>query len=244
MMRWIRIYRADGVGPAAIINRHDRRKGLRRQVDVFLQKVIREVYLTRAKHSMRHTLDRFHEALDRQRAAAGLAAHPRQRISMATLSRRTNAIDMYVRIRARDNEAPARNKCRTTKGGANAYDPLHRVEIDHTTLDWVVLCDRTGLPLGRPTLTVMIDAMSSSVLGASISFNSPDRTAVSGVLRECIKPKDALTALAKTENRWLAEGVADEFVLDNSPEFFSAAVERMARALGLGWPKRRRPASR
>ena len=235
VMRWIRIYQTDGVGPAALINRYYRRRGLRRlelAVDALLQRVIREVYLTRDRNSMQRTLDVFHEELDRQRAAAGLAKHPRQRIAMATLSRRINDIDMYTRIRAREGESRARHVCRTTMDGAHAYYPLQRVEIDHTVLNWVVLCDVTHLPLGRPVLTVMIDAMSNYVVGFYLSFNSPGLTAVSGVLRNAIMPKDELVNLAGTSNRWLAEGVPDQFVHDNGVEFHSAAFKLMAWELG------------
>ena len=106
---------------------------------------------------------------------------------------------------------------------------MHRVEIDHTPLNWVVVCDRTGLPLGSgPFLTVVIDSYSNYVLGIYLSFYGPGLSSVSGVLRNAIIPKDDFAAGVKLANRWLAFGVPDEIFVNNGLEFHARIFKNMA----------------
>jgi len=99
-------------------------------------------------------------------------------------------------------------------------------------LNWIVVCDRTGLPLGRPLLTVMIDAFSGYVLGIYLSFYGPGLSSVSGVIRNAVMPKNDFVRGVKLQHRWLAEGIADELLLDNGMEFHARAFKSMAWELG------------
>jgi putative transposase len=111
--------------------------------------------------------------------------------------------------------------CRTTMDGGAAVYPLQRVELDHTPLNWIAVCDRTGLPLGRPLLTVAIDAHSGYILGFYLSFYGPGVTSVTGVLKNSFLPKDDLIRGFDLKNPWLSHGLADEWMLDNGLEFHS-----------------------
>lgn len=195
-------------------------------------KAIQRVYLTRARNSMVYTQAVIHAEADKMVRAGQLAANE-ARVSKATLSRRIADIDRYRRIEARHGSARARMVCRTSMDGASADYPLQRVEVDHTPLNWVVVCDRTGLPLGRPLLTVLVDAFSSYVLGFYVSFYGAGLTSVSGALRCAIRPKDDMTQGLSLSNRWLAEGIPDRLVLDNGLEFHSPVFQLMGWELGM-----------
>ncbi|MEL4419744.1 integrase, partial [Shewanella algae] len=69
---------------------------------------------------------------------------------------------------------------------------LERVEIDHTPLDLFLVDDRTGLPCGRPTLTMCLDHFSKMPLGYHLSFSAPSLGAVIGALRHAVLPKEAM----------------------------------------------------
>ena len=86
---------------------------------------------------------------------------------------------------------------------------MAQVQIDHTPLNWVVICDRTGLPLGRPLLTVAICAYSGYILGFYLSFYGPGVSSVSGVLRNVIRVKDDMVANAGLKHPWLSCGLPD-----------------------------------
>ncbi len=200
-------------------------------LDQLVGEKIRKVYLTRDRHTLEHTLNQIliaaKKLVEQKKLKAEEASY-----SLASLSRRVREIDLYRRIAAREGIARARMVCRSVMDGAGALFPLHRVEIDHTPLNWVVICDRTGLPLGRPLLTVVIDSYSNYVLGIYLSFYGPGLSSVSGVLRNAIIPKDDFAAGVKLSNRWLAFGVPDEIFVDNGLEFHARIFKSMAWHLG------------
>jgi putative transposase len=235
VMRWARRLRAAGGYVGALVDRRATRAPRRRIVPAMEQIVmstIQRVYLTRARNSLVHTRDVIHAEAAKLVRAGQLKADE-ARVSMATLSRRIADIDRYRRIEARHGSARARMVCRTSMDGASADYPLQRVEVDHTPLNWIVVCDRTGLPLGRPLLTVLVDAFSSYVLGFYVSFYGAGLTSVSGALRCAIRPKDDITQGLSLSNRWLAEGIPDRLMLDNGLEFHSPVFQLMGWELGM-----------
>jgi putative transposase len=235
VMDWARRLRLAEGYPGALVDRRVTRRASRRIAPVMEQlmtKVLEQVYLTRARNSLVHTLAVIHDEAAKK-VRAGLLAKGDARISLATLSRRVADVDRYRVIAARYGAARARMVCRTSMDGAAADYPLQRVEVDHTPLNWVVVCDRTGLPLGRPLLTVLVDAFSSYVLGFYVSFYGSGLTSVSGALRCAIRSKGDMTRGLSLSNRWSAEGVPDRLVLDNGLEFHSPVFQLMGWELGM-----------
>lgn len=87
--------------------------------------------------------------------------------------------------------------------------------VDSTQADLELVSRRTGLSLGRPWITLLIDSRSRLVLGWWISFDRPSWTALSGVLFDC----------AARHRR-----LPDNLVVDRGNEHFSNDFEV---ALGL-----------
>lgn len=235
LMGWARDYEDSNFNPLALVDKHRFRKTRKRldaRVDELIRKVLKRVYFTPARHTLRHAHDQICIAC---KAAIASREIPPDTplISYATLQRRVKEVDVYDRIASREGHDKARRVCRTAYPGGMPTYPLERVEIDHTKLDWVVICDRTGLPLGRPVLTVMIDAYSGYVLGFYLSFYGPGLTSVAGVVRNAILPKDALTASLALKHQWISYGLGDTWVLDNGMEFHSFGLKHIAMALGV-----------
>ncbi|MGR5883534.1 Mu transposase C-terminal domain-containing protein [Bacillus cereus] len=65
--------------------------------------------------------------------------------------------------------------------------PFEITHIDHTQLDIQVVCSRTSKVLGRPWLTLLVDAYSRMVLSHYITFESPSYRSVMVALRECVR---------------------------------------------------------
>lgn len=234
VMGWARRYAAGGYSAWALLSGHLRRRQPKRlapQLEELVQQMIKDVYMTSARHSLRHTHDQLLLEIKR-RSAKGEIDPVSAHVSMATLSRRVGDVDAFHRIAAREGIARARHVCRSPVDGAVADYPLQRVEVDHTILNWVVICDRTGIPLGRPVLTVLIDSYSGYVLGLYVSFYGPGLTSVSGALRNAIIPKDDLVTGLQLQNPWLSYGVPDEFILDNGLEFHARTFRLMSWELG------------
>jgi len=65
--------------------------------------------------------------------------------------------------------------------------PFHICHIDHTELDVEVLCSSTGRNLGRPWLTIFMDAFSRRLLAFFLSFDPPSYRSCMMVQRECVR---------------------------------------------------------
>jgi putative transposase len=59
--------------------------------------------------------------------------------------------------------------------------------IDHTLLDIELVCSKTKKNLGRPVLTLLMDANSRRILAFSLSFFAESSESCMRVLRECVK---------------------------------------------------------
>lgn len=235
VMKWVRDYNASGDNPIALVSRHcykTQTKRISSEIEKVLWQVLRRSYFTRDRYSIRHAYGQLQ--LEMKRLKAGGALHPDDRqFSYSTFSRRIKEVDLYHRIASREGPARARMVCRTAfPEGAPAY-PMERVEIDHTVLNWVVICERTGLPLGRPVLTVILDAYSGYVLGFYLSFYGPGLTSVSGAIQCSIRAKSEYQASAELTNQWLSHGLADEICVDNGLEFHSFGFKQIAMTLGV-----------
>jgi transposase InsO family protein len=65
--------------------------------------------------------------------------------------------------------------------------PFQICHIDHTELDIELRHSRYGYSLGRPWLTIMIDAFSRLIVGFHLSFDSPSYKSCMMVIRDCVK---------------------------------------------------------
>lgn len=90
--------------------------------------------------------------------------------------------------------------------------PWERGHIDHTQLDVVLVDSETGLPLGRPWLTLLIDAYSRRILAYWITFDEPSYRALMMVMRRCVE-------------RW--RRLPEEIIVDGGVEFGSVYFEQL-----------------
>lgn len=234
VMGWARRYESANNNISALVDGRlfpSSAKKIHPLIESAMADELKRSYFTRDRHSLVHAQDQLRMRIDRLaregRVEAGVG------VSYSTLSRRVRDVDLYQRIATREGTARARYVCRTSFPDGHPSYPMERVEIDHTPLNWVVICDRTQLPLGRPVLSVMIDAYSGYPLGFYLSFYGPGLTSVAGVVRHAIMPKEELIAGMGLTNRWLTHGIGDEWVIDNGLEFHSFGFKQMAMALGV-----------
>ncbi len=65
--------------------------------------------------------------------------------------------------------------------------PFEIVHIDHTQLDIELIDSHTGQNLGRPWLTIMVDAFSRRILAVYLTFDPPSYRSCMMILRECVR---------------------------------------------------------
>jgi hypothetical protein len=72
----------------------------------------------------------------------------------------------------------------TTRHGDRPFEIGH---IDHTELDVELVCSITGRNLGRPWMTILVDAFSRRGLALYLTFDPPSYRACMMILRECVR---------------------------------------------------------
>jgi putative transposase len=235
VMKWARDYAGSGNNYIVFIDKYRTAKRKLRidpKIESLIWDVLKRSYFTSDRYSAKHAYDQLQIAFKKKIKEGELGVND-PIPSYSSVVARIKTVDLYQRIASREGHARARMQCRTAFPDGYPEYPLQRVEIDHTQLNWVVICDRTGLPLGRAVLTVMIDAFSGYVLGFYISFYGPGLTSVSGVARNALSPKSSLLVDLEIKNQWLSHGLGDEWVVDNGLEFHSFGFRQMAMVLGV-----------
>ena len=131
---------------------------------------------------------------------------------------------------------------RISPGTYAVEKPLDVVQIDHTTMDIVLVDDLYRKPLTRPYLTIATDVATRCVLGFVISFIPPGANTVSLCLTIVISPKDQwLRRLNIDSLTWPMYGLPKAIHLDRAAEFKSKALRRGCSEYGIELLYRKRP---
>jgi putative transposase len=64
--------------------------------------------------------------------------------------------------------------------------PFEIAHVDHTELDVELVCSRIGRNLGRPWLTLLLDAFSRRILSVYVTFDPPSYRSCMMALRICV----------------------------------------------------------
>lgn len=155
--------------------------------------------------------------------------------ALRTMYRLMDRMEAYDLAMLRNGKAAADRRFRIVKAGPKVTRILERVEADHTPLDLFLIDQVTGLPLGRPLLTVYIDVFSRFPLGYHLSFGNTSAAAVIGGLRHAVLPKAATVEVIPNlpvQHVWPCYGLMDVLVLDNGLEFLGEDLNSVAYDLG------------
>lgn len=235
--RWCRRYLVHRDARALIprLDRRGRRSTLNDKALELLIEATHEAFAVSPQATCVTIYSRFIAKLDEVNRR-GPAAPPIKRPSLSTIYRQLSRFDEYDKLYLKEGKRLANARFRLVKGSVQTENILERVEIDHTPLDLFLIDERSWIPLGRPTLTVVIDHFSRMLLGYYLSFGHPSLAAVMGALRHAILPKkSAVTAIPTLvlQYSWPCYGLFDAAVLDNGLEFLSIPLENVALDLGF-----------
>lgn len=95
---------------------------------------------------------------------------------------------------------------------------LQYVHIDHTQLDIELISDRTGKPLGRPWLSLAVDAFSRRVVGFYLTFDPPAYHSVMMIVRDMVRRFQRLP---------------ETIIVDNGRDLTSEAFRSFLRVMGV-----------
>lgn len=232
LMNWIKRFRSAGENPYVLCDMRPLAKRMKRisqAVEALMEESIAKHYLQLRGKSIKATHEHVQREIDHVNRRDGSSLHVP---SLKTVARRINSIPVYVRDLRRLGSGYAKNTWRYSLKGDESTRILERVEIDHTLLDIWVLDPTTGVPLGRPWITAVIDRFSGYILGLYISFYGPSCGSVANAIRFSIMPKgDIVEGIPEIDLHWSAMGVPECYVVDNGLEFHSRAFRRIAWSL-------------
>lgn len=213
-------------------NNHSGRKTDPVQRSLF-EEAVCEVYLTPQKKPGLAVVEAVHEKAKRLNAGVPEADRIKP-ASPATIYRWLNSLNFALVKTSREGKAATEKELRSVVSGVTVDKILERVEIDHTPLDILVICELTRLILGRPWLTLALDRRSRMIVGFYISFHAPSATSVLNCLRMSIMPKDEiLAAVEDVTGPWPARGVPDSLTVDNGMDLHADAVDDACLELGI-----------
>lgn len=235
--RWKKRYVEAGRDIRSLVPRHansgNRTKRYPTEVEEAVEKAIAHNYLTEERGKIQDALDSAMVEIIREnklRPAALQLPLPTRRL----VKRLINEVPAFDRYAARHGRVAATKRFRSVLAHRTTQAPLERAEIDHTPLDLMVIDDSSGLPLGRPYLTVCIDDYTRCALGLHIGFEPPSYLTVARCLKHAFLPKaDLRMKYPGIENEWTAHGVMRELVVDNGAEFHSVSLENACFTLGI-----------
>lgn len=232
--RWYtKLYSAKGE-TRALVPRFDRRGGrsggTSAQVLALMMEAVNEIYKVSPLAKTGTVYARLLSKIERMNQTTTNLV-PLKAPSLRTLHRFINKVDAYDMAVLREGKASADRRFRMVKLGKQATHILSCVEADHTPLDLFLIDERTWLPLGRPTVTVLLDKYSRMPLGYAISFGPPSAEAVVEALRHAILPKKVAEQVLRDlpiEHDWPCYGIPYLLLLDNGLEFHGVDLENIA----------------
>ncbi|MBI4807964.1 MAG: transposase family protein [Nitrosomonadales bacterium] len=227
-----------GVGKSAtsLVNRNEkkgRRSSISGEVQQIVDVAIEEIYFNKQKYSKKDVCERIQRAI---RSANATRCNADQLVepSIATMYRYFDRLYQYEVDLARLGRTAATSQHRPSLGLVRVKRIHDRWEVDHTPLDLLVYCEKTGLPMGRPWITVIIDRYSRYILGFYISFQHPSANSVLQAVVHAILPKEEfLSQFPDIKAKWLAMGFGDIIVCDNGMDFHSESFIAACQEIGL-----------
>jgi putative transposase len=112
--------------------------------------------------------------------------------SFNTFLKKVNGRPIHDQTKKREGSKSAYNtepvyfeiEMTTPRHGDRPFEICH---IDHTELDIVLICSETGEILGKPWVSIMIDAFSRRILAFYLTYDPPSYRSNMMVMRECVK---------------------------------------------------------
>jgi putative transposase len=230
---WMRKYREADRDVRALIDqeylRGNRTDRYPREVVDIVDDFIDVKYMSELRPTRADVLEDIRGAIDvLNRTRPSSLALPKP--SIGFLKSRIKEIDAFEMYASRHGLPAAKLKFRTSGLGVIVDVPLERVEIDHHKMNVFVVDDELLLPLGRPWLTLLLDACTRYIVGYYIGFEEPSSVSVARAIRHALAPKNCTDDVI---NEWDAWGLFGTMVADNGMELHGETVERGLAQYGI-----------
>lgn len=213
------------------------------ELEKILQDVIDEVYLQFERHRISKVVGEYLKRID-EKNATRLPSDQLNKPCNMTVRRYIAKLDPYEVDVRRIGKHAAKKKYRVAGEVLVVDGILERWEIDHTLLDVLLVDEETGLVIGRPYITVVLDKFSRMIMGYLLHLAAPNTETVLRVIERSIRPKaEFLERFPKVQSEWRAHGIPARLVPDNAAEFHADDLIAGFNELGIEimYPRSRGP---
>lgn len=213
------------------------------ELEEVLLDVINRVYLQLERQKISVVVGEYLKILD-EKNATRLPSDQLIKPCGMTIRRYIAKLDPYEVDVHRIGKYAAKKKHRVASEVLVVDSVLDRWEIDHTLLDVLLVDEETGLVIGRPYITVVLDKFSRMIMGYLLHLSAPNTETVLRVIERAIRPKAELLArFPKVQNEWRAHGIPARLVPDNAAEFHADDMIAGFNELGIEimYPRSRGP---
>lgn len=156
------------------------------------------------------------------------------RPALSTVCHRLRQLVTFERACRRWGHREASRQFGMVRGSMRAEAILDLAIIDHTVLDCWVIDDKSGQPIGRPTLTILLDSCSRYPLGFHVGWEGASLASVMACLRHAVMPKLYMKERYPDLKRpWLAYGQPRTILVDQGVEFMGSTFEDACATLGI-----------
>jgi putative transposase len=222
LYRWVKAYDKSGLVSSLAGKKRTGGIGKSRLTHLqenIIQDKINKIYLNNSRRSITKTINEVKLECD---SLSIPYPHPN------TIRNRIKMISEEEKIKKRLGIQEARYKFEPQKGNFPGADyPLAVVQIDHTTVDIILVDEISRKPLKRPWLTAAIDVYSRMVIGFYMSFDNPGYLGTGMCIANSILPKEMWLEQLGIAAEWPCWGIMDMLHLDNAKEFRGEMLKKV-----------------
>jgi putative transposase len=231
--RWIQRYEV--MGMRGLIPQHEQKGNSESRVPEKTDEFITEALLKLNKSekiSYRTAHTKFKDAILIYNSTRPIEEHL-PIITYQAFIPRAKRVAPYEKLVAQIGKQKADVLFKSQKKAERITKILDRAEIDHTVLDLFIIDEYLRLPLGRPTVTAVLDRRSRSILGIYIGFEPPSFLSVSKAVKNAISDKTQLIEqYENVEGKWYCRGVFNYLATDVGKDLMSKALEEALLDIG------------
>ena len=193
-----------------------------------VERIIRELIQKRFLTKQKRSIATFHREVAQACKAQKLRVPARNTVAL-----RIASLDPIKTVRRREGQDASRELQGAGGVPPTVSEPLEQVQIDHTVIDLIVVDARDRQPIGRPYLTLAIDAFTRCVLGMVVTLEAPSAVSVGLCLAHVACDKRPWLEGLDVEVDWPMGGKPRLLYLDNAAEFKSEALRRGCEQHGI-----------
>jgi len=154
--------------------------------------------------------------------------------SARTLARMASSRGALVNVGARLSKKLQKQLAIGTGLAPPLFRLGQRVELDHHQMKIFVVDDRTGREIGKPWLTLAIEALTRCIVGFWITMRDPASESVKRCLEMSCYPKaDMSPSDLPLKHPWIHSVVPEFLVMDNGPPLRGLQIEDLADGVGF-----------